>query len=366
MRRKISLLIFFALLVFALPPAGIYLSGRSVGLFLSFPLLTASVAHRSFSWLVFLLYLLPSAGVIALVAVAASSKPAEAEAGFSPVKRSLPWWGWVALAGLVISWLFAWTRLPWLAASQRFTFIPLWLSYIFLVNALCFRQAGTCPLLHESVFFLGLFPLSAVFWWLFEYLNQFVHNWLYAGVDHGPLAYSIHATISFCTVLPAVYTTRTWICGLKWFRRRFHGLPYGRARPGNFIPWITLGIACAGLFGVGLWPEELFSLLWLAPLLILISLKTLAGLPTLFTSLVNGDWRPAVSAAAAALLCGFLWEMWNFYSLAKWMYGIPYVYRFKIFAMPILGYMGYLPFGLLCIEVIESFKCQGSVSQEKR
>ena len=55
-----------------------------------------------------------------------------------------------------------------------------------------------------------------------------------------------------------------------------------------------------------------------------------------------------VSAALAALICGFFWEMWNFYSLARWTYSVPLVHRFQIFEMPLLGYAGYLPFGLEC------------------
>ena len=52
--------------------------------------------------------------------------------------------------------------------------------------------------------------------------------------------------------------------------------------------------------------------------------------------------------ALAALICGFFWEMWNQYSYPKWEYSIPYVQRFQIFEMPLLGYLGYLPFGLQC------------------
>jgi hypothetical protein len=43
--------------------------------------------------------------------------------------------------------------------------------------------------------------------------------------------------------------------------------------------------------------------------------------------------------------------MWNYYSLAKWEYSIPFVHRFKIFEMPILGYAGYIPFGLVCAAI---------------
>jgi hypothetical protein len=359
MDRRIAIpvvLVVFSLLVSGLPLLGVYLSGRSTDLFVSFPPLTIPAVHRPFSWLVFLLYFIPSAGVIALITAAARRKSIGAESVSSEAKRNLPWWGWVALAVLLVSWFFAWTRFDWFESYQRLTFIPLWFSYIVMINALCVRQAGTCPLLHEPVFFACLFPVSAVFWWLFEYLNQFVQNWFYTGVDYGPLAYSLHATISFSTVLPAVYTTSLWISSLKWFGNRFHGLPSIRRLPVKFLNRTALFISCAGLIGVGLWPEELFALLWLAPLLILTSLQHIAGQPTLFTALAGGDWRPAVSAAIAALLCGFFWEMWNFYSLAKWIYSIPSVYRFKIFEMPLLGYMGYLPFGLLCLEVTKILK----------
>jgi hypothetical protein len=40
--------------------------------------------------------------------------------------------------------------------------------------------------------------------------------------------------------------------------------------------------------------------------------------------------------------------MWNYFSLAKWEYSIPFVHRYQIFEMPLLGYAGYLPFGLEC------------------
>jgi hypothetical protein len=43
--------------------------------------------------------------------------------------------------------------------------------------------------------------------------------------------------------------------------------------------------------------------------------------------------------------------MWNYFSLAKWEYSIPLVHRFEVFEMPLLGYAGYLPFGLECLVI---------------
>ena len=47
-----------------------------------------------------------------------------------------------------------------------------------------------------------------------------------------------------------------------------------------------------------------------------------------------------------ALVTGFFWEMWNYWSYPKWVYQVPGVDFFRIFEMPILGYGGYLPFVL--------------------
>ncbi|MEC7347693.1 MAG: hypothetical protein VYB60_02400, partial [SAR324 cluster bacterium] len=49
---------------------------------------------------------------------------------------------------------------------------------------------------------------------------------------------------------------------------------------------------------------------------------------------------------AGCLICGFFWEFWNFWSYPKWIYQIPFVDFWRIFEMPVLGYLGYLPFAL--------------------
>jgi hypothetical protein len=77
-----------------------------------------------------------------------------------------------------------------------------------------------------------------------------------------------------------------------------------------------------------------------------------------FSSLTKGDWRPIWLPALAGLVCGFFWELWNAHSLAHWEYAVPLVHRFQIFEMPLLGYAGYLPFGLEC-KIIADLLPQG-------
>lgn len=67
---------------------------------------------------------------------------------------------------------------------------------------------------------------------------------------------------------------------------------------------------------------------------------------------------PAVLVALGSLFNGFFWEVWNWGSAHPdpsfatnpnyWVYNIPYVNVIHLFAeMPLLGFAGYLPFGIL-------------------
>jgi len=227
------------------------------------------------------------------------------------------------------------------------------LAYILTVNALTFRRTGRCLLLDRTSRFFLLFPLSAVFWWSFEYLNRFVQNWQYAGVQFGPGEYILYATLSFSTVLPAVMSTREFILSFAFIQSRYRAFLHVRL---SHPPWWGAFILCAaaaGLAGLGIWPDHLFALLWVSPLLILVSFQAMNKEATIFSPLVRGDWTGVLASALAALMCGFFWEMWNSWSLAKWTYQVPFVQRFEVFEMPILGYAGYLPFGLECAVISE-------------
>jgi hypothetical protein len=273
----------------------------------------------------------------------------------SPAARHFPIWGWLGFSFGICAWILAWTRFDWFAALQTFTFSPLWFAYIIIVNALTWRRTGQCMLTHRPWYFLLLFPASALFWWFFEYLNRFVQNWYYVGISGlTPLEYFLYATLPFATVLPAVMGT----CDLlATYPRLYTGLtrllPLSRV-PSRLVAVIVLILSASGLAGIGLWPDYLFPLLWLAPLGVLASMQSLAGRTTLFADCIRGDWRRIVLLALSALICGFFWEMWNFYSLAKWVYAVPFVNRFHIFEMPVLGYAGYLPFGLECAVIADS------------
>jgi hypothetical protein len=239
-----------------------------------------------------------------------------------------------------------------MGALQAHTFTPLWLSFILFVNALSYRRTGGCLLLGRTRRFLLLFPASAVFWWCFEYLNRFVGNWYYRDPPaFGAWEYFLFATLPFATVLPAVLSTRELLLSSLRVDGSFRGWrPITPARP-RAIAAAALLLSCAGLLAVGIVPDAVFPLVWVAPPAILVSLAAFRGEPHALSAIPAGDWRPFAASFLAALACGFFWEMWNYGSLAKWVYAIPYVDALRLFEMPVLGYAGYLPFGVLCAEV---------------
>ena len=108
------------------------------------------------------------------------------------------------------------------------------------------------------------------------------------------------------------------------------------------------GIGLAGLVLLAMYPNPMFFMTWVAPLALLAGGLALAEWETCFTPLRAGDYSSVITLAVAALTCGFFWEMWNFWSLPKWHYSVPYVNVAHVFEMPVVGYTGYLPFGAVC------------------
>ena len=348
--RKAAQLVSIAILLTGLPLAGVGLIGRPIARYLEFPPLTEYVPHAPFSWPMFF----GLAAVILAVAVPAFARLATVRADDErpATGRPFPVWGWGGVVLIAAGWVLAWTRFPWFTDLQPYTFTPLWLGYIVVINALTVRRTGSSLLTRRPAYLVSLFPFSAAFWWFFEYLNRFVQNWHYHGIrEFSAAEYAFHATVSFSTVLPAVLGTIDWLLSYPILNKAFQNLPSVGIRHSK--KWALLGVmlGAAGLMGIGVWPNYLFPMVWMAPLMLITAIHALAGEQTIFSDVERGDWRRVGIPALAGLICGFFWELWNVNSQAHWEYTIPFVHRFLVFEMPLLGYAGYLPFGLECAVV---------------
>lgn len=264
-----------------------------------------------------------------------------------------PWWGWAGLAELAVAWVFAWAKFEVCRPIQpHISYFPLWFGYILVVNALCVKRSGTSPLLAHPGPYLLTFPASALFWWFFEYLNRYVWNWYYLGIaDMSAAEYTFYATVCFSSVLPAVTATAALLHTFEPFRDGRYDdawrLDIRRPRPAAFLAATGL----LGLAGIVFVPQYTFPLLWLSPLMAFLLVQIALGEPCVLDRLRTGNWSLVFRFAAAALVCGLAWETWNYYAVAKWVYAVPWVHRFQIWEMPLLGFAGYLPFGVECAAV---------------
>jgi hypothetical protein len=230
---------------------------------------------------------------------------------------------------------------------SEYSFFPLWLGYILTMNGISDVAFQTSLLRVMRGHLLWLFAISVPLWWFFEAVNRLVRNWEYV-IPHpiSDLHYIVEASIYFSTVVPAVLSTA--FAAYRISERYAPVLAIGpawRVRPEYLV--LSPAIGLASFLGFWLAPHETFALVWVAPILILEPVAYVAGFPSLLRTLEGGRYLLPISLMSATLFTGFFWEMWNYYSLPKWTYHVPYVGFWKIFEMPIMGYLGYPFFGLI-------------------
>ncbi|MBN2403192.1 MAG: hypothetical protein JXN64_12430 [Spirochaetes bacterium] len=353
MIKNIFKFIIIISLLFGLPLIGIILSGKSIKQYASFPpasYCATQAAHAQFSWTAFIIIsLIIMIFILPVIFFAFKYLKQHRNKIYKSAKFS--WWGKSGIILMIFFWVLAWGRFSIFAVFQEYNFFLLWVSFTIAVNSLQFKRTGKCLLTGQPVLFLLLFPASAVFWWYFEYINGFVLNWSYISSDYSNLKIFLLSTLAFSTVLPAVSSMSSLLLSYAWINKGFNSI----LRINITMPKLTalpvFIIFCAGLALIGVFPDYLFPLVWVSPLFIILCLQVFFNERHIFSGISDGNWSLIVSASIAALICGFFWEMWNLYSIPKWQYSVPLVHRFLIFEMPVLGYSGYIPFGMLCVSI---------------
>ncbi len=251
---------------------------------------------------------------------------------------------WLGLLLVAVCWPLNWT-LPGLRTA--YLFFPLWLGYILMVDAFVLWRTGTSLWTRSRRDFAWFFLVSGPVWWLFEVINRRTGNWEYLGSSSfTDFEYCLLCTISFSTVMPAVFETAELAGSFGWIRRLAVG---PRLQP---TPALNRGMFLGGVAMLALtlaWPRYCYPLVWTSLVLMLEPLNCWLGRRHLLQHLQQGDWRPVVCLGLGAVICGFFWEMWNYYSYPKWIYHTPGAQFLHVFEMPLLGYGGYVPFALeLC------------------
>lgn len=194
---------------------------------------------------------------------------------------------------------------------------------------------------------LALALVSVPLWWWFELVNTRTGNWSYVNpFSPGPFWYAVLSSIAFATVVPAILSATSLV------RRVLPGEPSLSQASGRFA-WQEIVAALLLQLLVFAFPRQMYPFVWVAPFLLIDGVGALLNGRSLGTDLVRGRWREAAAIAAAGLLCGVLWEFWNYRAVPSWEYSVPLLGFWKVFEMPLLGYLGYIPFAWSIVRLVD-------------
>jgi hypothetical protein len=258
--------------------------------------------------------------------------------------------GYVGLGIIVVAEALLIAREPFV--SHWITPIA-WTGYLLLTDALVYRRKGRSLLVSNRLELLVICVTSIACWWLFEFYNapRFWQSdlelwWHYHDLVPNPYLRRVGYDWAFATIFPALFQTAELLNA--WLRREAAGRPRPLKLPRPLLYALILVGAVGAVLPFVVISPWLVPLVWTAPALLFDPLNALRGWPSVTADVMRGHWRRLAALALAGVLCGLLWEFWNYWALSRWTYTVPYLGHIKFFEMPVLGYLGYPPFALEC------------------
>jgi len=222
-----------------------------------------------------------------------------------------------------------------------------WYGYILFIDSLVYRRKGSSLLRSRFGEFLFMLPLSVAFWLVFEWHNLSIQNWEYVGIPENPWVAGFAFAISFATILPALWETNELLKTWPFFRIRIRPQTFAKKR---LISEMVFGFLCIAVPVI--YPSQATGpLIWIGYLFVFAPLNALLGIPSVLKEREKGEMTSTVTLCLTGLVCGFIWEFLNYWAGAKWIYHVPYGTSIRIFEMPIVGFLGFMPFTIAFIEM---------------
>jgi hypothetical protein len=262
-------------------------------------------------------------------------------------------WGWLGLGMLILFGALLVFRVGW--AGIYFT--PLcWTSYLLLADAAVYSLKGSSRLSESPRDFLLLALVSIPLWLIFEAYNLRMQNWTYVGLPANPLLRNFGYAWSFATIWPAIFETADLLKALDLFSRPIRPrAPFSRTYRTTLVVVGALFLAVPVLVPVGI-GQYLFAPVWAGFVLLLDPVNYAWGGHSLLRDWEKGDSALFWNLMAAGLVCGVFWEFWNYWATARWLYVFPILQGWKIFEMPLPGFLGFPAFAVECFVMFESVK----------
>jgi hypothetical protein len=219
-----------------------------------------------------------------------------------------------------------------------------WWPYIFIVDSIIYRiKQNSLIINRKKEFFLMLF-WSVAIWTFFEAVNLIMQNWYYINVLPFRTIRWIGYAVAYATVLPGIFET-TELLEAAGFLKKSRVKPLS-VNLGHLTVLVIMGFI--SMVGVLLYPRYCFPLIWGSLIFLLEPINYLKGGKSLLRDWEQGTARKFYLLLFAGLICGILWEFWNFWARTKWIYTVPFFEELKLFEMPLAGFLGFPPFAVQC------------------
>ncbi len=254
----------------------------------------------------------------------------------------LPLWG---LGGLLLLGGGLWALVRDVPRWNAVWYVPAWYGYLLILDSMIFLRRGRSFVSHEREKLLSMLLWSVPFWIFFEACNLVLRNWYYVFGLRNALAAAALTVTAFATVLPACLFHAELLEALgAW--RRLSGRP---RRIPAWMPPAVAGFGAGCLASALVLPRFAFPLIWFAPVG-LEALNHRSGAPSLLRDFQEGNCRRLARLLLGGLWAGGVWELFNSWARCKWIYAVPGFERFKIFEMPLAGFLGFpvLTIGAFC------------------
>lgn len=217
-----------------------------------------------------------------------------------------------------------------------------WWSYILTVDAIIYGLKGNSLIVNRTKEFFLMIPWSVFIWLFFEAANLSLKNWYYINLPASMIERWLGYAVAYGTVLPGIFETMELLETIGLFKNS--SVKKTVLSQGGYYVLIALGVLC--LTSSALNPNYFFSLIWVGFIFLLEPFNYRYGTRSLLRDIEEGNPRTIYLLLSAGLICGLLWEFWNFWARSKWVYTVPFFEERKGFEMPFLGFLGFPPFAV--------------------
>jgi len=250
------------------------------------------------------------------------------------------------------------TRLAPFAEVMRANITPLaWCAYLLLLLGILAVRDGRSWLWRYWYRFSVCWIWSVPAWCYFDWMNFYfmrdketgLRAWEYINLP--PLFEDrvMGYLVAFGAIAPGMFLTaeviqRLGFWKIGWTAARKES-PVRRGLP---VGVLILGLVLAPVPIVFGTPLSNLAI-WVGTWAVLDPINYWYGRPSIVGDWLEGRLGRTLALGAGGLVCGFLWEFWNFWAYTKWEYHLRFLgswEQYKYFEMPAAGLIGFIAFGI--------------------